>query len=64
MFVLFNKTLNRFFKHPKIGIWWSNDREEAEKLLTTLKDYIAEAGMPSLAVDLVVQEIPEELIDK
>ena len=61
MFVLFNKNLNRYFKHPKIGIWWSHDHEEANKLLEVMKQLIVDSGLPELAAGLVVHEIADDI---
>jgi hypothetical protein len=61
MFVLYNKNLNRYFKHPRIGVWWSHDLEEAEQLLQVAKEVVKDMGLSELADALVVQEVTDEI---
>jgi hypothetical protein len=57
MYTLYNKELNRFLKHPKDGIWASEDYEEAQTLLESAREYVKSVGVPEIADKLVVVEI-------
>ena len=59
MFVLHNPVLNRFFKHPKVGVWWTCDRDEAEDMLSHIKECVKATDYPELAENLAVVEIDD-----
>ena len=64
MFVLFNKNLNRYFKHPKAGgIWYTNDLVEANVFIENIKKFSIEVGYPELTDGFVVQEVSEMFPD-
>jgi hypothetical protein len=60
MYTLYNKELQRFLKHPKDGIWATNDLQEAEELLIAAKEYVAAVGIPEVAECLTIMEISTE----
>jgi hypothetical protein len=61
MFVLFNQNLNRYFKHPRVdGVWWTNNSEEAEKMLDNIKQAVIESGYPEIVSGMKVIEISEQ----
>jgi hypothetical protein len=64
MFVLYNKELNRFLKHPKDGIWASDNKEEAQKLLEVAQQYVRAIGVPELADSLIILEISMENMEQ
>ncbi len=39
-YTLYNKKLDQLLTHPKIGLWYTNDLAEAEKMLLVCKEYI------------------------
>lgn len=60
MYTLYNKELNRFLKHPKDGIWASDNLEEAQILLKSAQDYVKAIGIPELADKITIIEINME----
>ncbi len=64
MYTLYNKELNRFLKHPRDGIWASEDLEEAQKLLDSARQYVVAIGVPELADRLTIMEISLDQLDE
>lgn len=62
MYVLYNKELNRFLKHPKDGIWASDNFQEAQDLLKSAQEYVKAVGVPELVDKLTVVEISMEQV--
>lgn len=63
MYTLFNKELNRFLKHPKDGIWATDNLDEAQELLKSAQNYVKAIGIPEIAEKLVVMEISEKTLE-
>jgi hypothetical protein len=63
MYTLYNRELNRFLKHPKDGIWASDNLEEAQMLLQAAQDYVKAIGVPEIASKLTIMEIGMDQID-
>lgn len=63
MYTLFNKELNRFLKHPKDGVWATDNFEAAEKLLEAAKEYVRAIGMPEIVDYITIMEINTEQIN-
>ncbi len=57
MYTLYNRELNRFLKHPKDGIWASENLEEAQELLKAAQDYVKAIGVPEISDKLGIMEI-------
>lgn len=57
---LFNHTNNRYLKHPKIGLWHTDNLEEAQDMLKDAHGYLDAVGLSHMKKDVVIQEIPEE----
>jgi hypothetical protein len=51
---LYNKRLDRKLKHPKIGIWYSNDLKEAEEMLKACKGYLDSSGLSDFKDNFVI----------
>jgi len=51
---LYNKRLDRKLKHPKIGIWYSNDFDEAKKMLEACMEYLEASGLSDFKEDFVI----------
>jgi hypothetical protein len=51
---LYNKRLDRKLKHPKIGIWYSNDLKEAEEMLEACNGYLDSSGLADFKKDFVI----------
>lgn len=64
MYTLFNKELNRFLKHPKDGVWATDNFEEAERLLESAKEYVRAVGMPEMADYITILEISTEQLNE
>ena len=41
-YTLYNKSLKKKLVHPVVGLWYTNDMEEAEEMLKLCKEHIAE----------------------
>ena len=64
MYTLYNRELNRFLKHPKDGVWASEDLQEAEKLLQCAREYVKAIGVPEIADKLTIMEVSFNQIDR
>ena len=62
MFTLFNKELKRFLKHPKDGLWASENNEEAQELLKFAKEYVVAIGYPEISDQLTIVEISSDKV--
>lgn len=60
-YVLYNKELQRYLKHPKDGVWASQSLEEAQDLLDAAKAYVKAVGVPELADNLTILEVESDL---
>jgi len=63
MYTLYNKEINRFLRHPKDGVWASEDLEDAQVLLESAQEYVKAIGVPELADKLTIMEINMSQID-
>ena len=41
-YTLYNKELNRKLIHPRVGLWFTNDLEEAKKMLNDCHSFVGE----------------------
>ena len=57
---LLNKRLNRKLTHPKVGLWFTNNIEEAEDMLKACKEYLAAIGAEALSDDFEIVELSLE----
>jgi len=53
-FTLFNKSINKPLKIPKIGTWSTNDQNEAEEMLDACLEYLDAVGAKHLKDDIVI----------
>ena len=53
-FTLLNKKLNRKLTHPRIGLWFSNDLEEAKSMLSACREYLDASGFEDMKSDFVI----------
>lgn len=51
---LLNKRLDRKLKHPKIGIWYTNDLVEAKEMLKSCLGYLSASGLSDFKDDFII----------
>jgi hypothetical protein len=59
MYILFNTELKRPLIHPKVGLWMTENRAEADALLDDFHQLVRDLGMPNMTSKLVVKTIKE-----
>jgi hypothetical protein len=59
MYILYNTKLKRPLIHPRVGLWCSPDRKEADELLEACHEYVRAIGHEELIPDLVVRTATE-----
>ena len=60
-YALYNKKLDTYLTHPKIGVWSTNDITEAESMLSVCQEYVRSLNIPDYEhqfsiVDLEAQQ--------
>ena len=55
-YTLYNKKLNRRLVHPRIGLWYTNDMEEARNMLESCHEYLRAIKMENMC-DFVIIDI-------
>lgn len=58
-YLLYNEQLKKPLIHPKVGLWSTNNREEADDLLKSCHEYVKSIGREDLIPFLTVKEIVE-----
>jgi hypothetical protein len=58
-YILFNLKSNKPLMHPTVGLWFTNDKKEAEELLSEFHIYVKDIGHEELISDLVVREMKD-----
>lgn len=58
-YTLYNKRIQRNLVHPKIGLWYTEDRNKAEEMLEDCRRYVLSIGAKELVDDFIVVEIDE-----
>ena len=58
-YILFNLKLKKPLMHPIVGLWFTNDKEEADELLKEFHIYVKDIGHEELISDLVVREMKD-----
>ncbi len=61
-YTLFNKSNQNKLTHPKVGLWFTNDLEEAKGMLESFYEYLDSSNMSSLKDDIVIFNIDENKI--
>jgi hypothetical protein len=62
-YTIYNKRLERRLIHPRVGVWYTNDLEEAISMLAACQDYVRTMDMdPTAFVLWDVEEDKEFLI--
>lgn len=64
MYTLFNEREKRYLKHPRVGLWFTPDKHEAENMLSAAKQYVKAIGMPDLANHFSIVEISEDSLEQ
>lgn len=58
-YILFNKNLKKPLMHPRVGLWFTTDKKEADELLQEFHSYVKDIGHEELITDLVVREMKD-----
>lgn len=53
-YTLYNKRLDRLLHHPKIGLWYTPDINEACSMLEACRSYVQTLGVDSYDEDFVI----------
>jgi hypothetical protein len=56
-YTLYNKRLKRRLTHPRIGLWFTNDLQEAQEMLTACQQYLSGHSLDGLHDDFCIIEI-------
>ena len=59
MFSLYNKSNDKYLIHPRCGLWYAEDEQEAKEMLTSCHAYLREAGLDFLIEKITVVKIEE-----
>lgn len=57
MYGLYNTHNQTFLTHPQVGLWYTEDRQEAESMLAACQDYLRSYQLDFLVECIVVKEI-------
>lgn len=58
-YTLFNKSNNKELTHPKIGVWLTNDKKEADEMLSSFYEYLDSINLSKLKENICVIEIDD-----
>jgi hypothetical protein len=63
-YTLYNKRLNKKLTHPKVGVWFTNNLDEAKDMLKSCKGYLTSCNLTALELDFVIinAETEEEIL--
>lgn len=53
-YTLYNKKLDRRLVHPKVGLWFTTELEEAKAMRQSCLEYLNTSNLSTLAADFVV----------
>lgn len=59
MFTLYNNELKRVLVHPRVGVWVTESRAEADALLDDFHQLVRDMGRPEMVAHLQVRRISE-----
>jgi len=57
MFTLYNKQNKKQLTHPRVGVWYSDSREEAKDMLRSCHDYLRSCGLEHLVEHISVERL-------
>jgi hypothetical protein len=61
-YTLFNKSNQKKLTHPKVGLWFTNDLEEAKEMLSSFYDYLDSSNMSSLKDDIAIFDVDQNKV--
>lgn len=56
-YTLYNKRLKRRLTHPRIGLWFTNDLQEAQDMLKACHQHLAGHNLPGMDDDFCIIEV-------
>jgi len=54
MYTLLNKKTGKTLTHPRVGLWFTPDIEEAKDMLVACKEYLVAERLDGLLPDFVI----------
>lgn len=54
LYTIFNKSTNKPLKIPHLGIWTTDNKEEAEEMLSACLEYLDAIGIKELKDDIII----------
>ena len=61
-YVLYNAIMEKYLRHPRIGLWYTDKKEEAEDMLIAAKQCVTAEGLDFLNKGITILEMSEESI--
>ncbi len=59
-YILYNRKLKRPLMHPQVGLWFTDNKQEAESLLADFHKLCEDLGHPEMIKELVVSTIEDK----
>jgi len=59
-YALYNQKLDTHLTLPRLGIWHTSDKSEAESMLASCREYVLSLGIPDYEQEFIVVELSEE----
>lgn len=60
-YTLFNKINNKKLMHPKVGLWFANDKKEAEEMLKSCYEYLRASNLEWMCENIVIVDAEAEI---
>jgi hypothetical protein len=59
-YTLYNESIKKQLIHPKVGLWFTNDRKEAEDMLSACYEYLDSIDLSNLKDSISIVEVENE----
>jgi len=60
-YTLYNKLNNQKLTHPKVGLWFANDIEEAEEMLEACHEYLRASRLDWMCENISIIDAEKEI---
>jgi hypothetical protein len=57
IYALYNGRFRRHLTHPRVGLWYTHDPDEAADMLEAARRYVRSFGVPGYEDDIVLVDI-------
>lgn len=61
-YTLFNTSKKVYLEHPKVGLWFSETREEAEDMLNACLHFLESIKLSDVCGHIEIRELEEEIV--